>query len=80
MNRLRPTSGLPKKVEKLIEIHSNLAGELANVNNSDPKGHCSAALIEALEAATKGTKLESEATELIATCKEILFEEECDED
>ncbi|GIP08827.1 hypothetical protein BK140_16820 [Paenibacillus macerans] len=62
---------MPKKLEKLIDIHADLAGNIANLNTMHPEGYCIAALIEALKTVTKGTRLEGEAMALIETCEEV---------
>lgn len=62
---------MPKKLEKLINIHADLAGNIGNLNTMHPEGYCISALMEALMVGTKGTRLEEEAMALIETCEKV---------
>lgn len=67
---------MPKKLEKLINIHANLAGNIANFNTMHPEAYCTRALIDALQVIAKGTRLGGEALALIKTCEEVFNERE----
>jgi len=67
---------MPKKLEKLINIHADLAGNIGNLKTMNPEGYCKVALMEALKIVTRGTRLEGEALALIATCSEVFDEED----
>lgn len=72
---IRLPRAMPKKLEQLIELHADLAGNIANFNTMHPDRYCIDALIEALKTVTKGTRLEGETLALIRTCEEVLYEE-----
>jgi len=64
----------PRKLEELINLHADLAGQIANLNTVHPDGYCIASLMKALKIITKNTRLEGEVMALIETCEGVLNE------
>ncbi|OAS19275.1 hypothetical protein [Paenibacillus oryzisoli] len=62
----------PKKLKNLIEVHADLAGDIANYMHPHPQGYCIAALMKALKVVTENTRCEAEALALIETCEQYL--------
>lgn len=64
-----------KKLEELIKINAEAYSKISGINVKGDHRHTVAvnAVVEALKVVTKNTRFESEALDLLGTCKEYLY-------
>lgn len=70
-----------RKLDSLIEIAANLEADTSTGrSNASAESHCKDALIQALRTATKNTKLEWQAEDIIKFCEKHFYRDLVDYD